>query len=356
MNAFETTSAEFPRSRHLWWEDGTLVLLDQTRLPAEEKFLRLNHLEEVIEAIYKLRVRGAPAIGIAAAYGILVALKNDVGQPLSLFVDEFINARELLFNARPTAVNLGWALSQMAAVVEHYRQADAQGLYDQLELKAFAIHSEDIAMCRKIAINGAPLFPANARIITHCNTGFLATGGMGTALGVIAAAHKSRGVKMIYADETRPLLQGARLTAWECRQLHLPCKVITDSSAAYRMATEKIDGIIVGADRIAANGDTANKIGTYGLAVAAKAHGVPFYVAAPYSTIDTTLKDGSGIPIEERPADEIIKLGDVNLAPTGTFVWAPAFDVTPAELITAIVTEAGVFHYPYDFLSAKRKS
>ena len=352
MNAFETPVAEFPRSRHLWWEDGTLVLLDQTRLPDEEKFLRLNDLEEVIEAIYKLRVRGAPAIGIAAAYGILVAMKNEIGKPLPLFVEEFVHARDFLFNARPTAVNLGWALAQMADVVNNYRQSDARGLYDRLELKAFAIHSEDIAMCGQIALNGAPLFPADARIITHCNTGFLATGGVGTALGVIAAAHKNRGVKMIYADETRPLLQGARLTAWECHKLNLPCKVITDGSAAYRMATEKIDGIIVGADRIAANGDTANKIGTYGLAVAAKAHGVPFYVAAPYSTIDTTLIDGSGIPIEERPAEEIIRLGDKNLAPIGTLAWAPAFDVTPAELIAAIVTETGVFRYPYDFLKA----
>lgn len=349
MNSSEIPGSEFPRSRHLWWEDGTLVLLDQTRLPGEEKFLRLNHLEEVIEAIYKLRVRGAPAIGIAAAYGILVALKNEVGRSLVEFQLEFINARKLLFNARPTAVNLGWALAQMGGIVSHFRQNSVPALYDQLELKALSIHSEDIQLCGKIAANGAPLFPPLARIITHCNTGFLATGGVGTALGVIAEVHKNQGVRMVYADETRPLLQGARLTAWECRKLNLPCQVMTDSSAAYRMATEKIDGVIVGADRIATNGDTANKIGTYGLAVAAKAHHVPFYVAAPYSTIDTALKDGSGIPIEERPADEIIRLGEMNLAPEGTQVWAPAFDVTPAELITGIITEAGVFRYPYNF-------
>ncbi|MCF7802128.1 MAG: S-methyl-5-thioribose-1-phosphate isomerase [Candidatus Marinimicrobia bacterium] len=338
-----------PKSRHLWWEDGTLILLDQTRLPDEEIWLRLDKLNDVVEAIYALRVRGAPAIGIAAAYGVLVGMKGKVNLPLEDFKSHLQAVKERLFNARPTAVNLGWALGKMAEIVAQFSAGDSAVLYDRLEMEAFTIHSEDIELCDRIAAHGAALFPQNARIITHCNTGFLATGGVGTALGVIAAAHKLNGVEMVYADETRPLLQGARLTAWECQQLDLPCRVMTDSSAAYRMASETIHGVIVGADRIAANGDTANKIGTYGLAVAARAHKVPFYVAAPYSTIDSALAGGENIPIEQRPETEVTTLRGISLAPEGTAAWAPAFDVTPAQLITAIITEADVFRYPYDF-------
>ncbi|MCF7797251.1 MAG: S-methyl-5-thioribose-1-phosphate isomerase [Lentisphaeria bacterium] len=338
-----------PKSRHLWWEDGTLVLLDQTRLPAEEIWLRLNTLDAVVEAIYALRVRGAPAIGIAAAYGVLVGMKEHTNLPLDEFKSHFQAVRERLFKARPTAVNLGWALGKMAGILAHFSSGNAQVLYDRLELEAFTIHSEDIELCDRIAANGASLFPPDTRIITHCNTGFLATGGVGTALGVIAAANELNGVAMVYADETRPLLQGSRLTAWECGKLGIPCRVITDSSAAYRMATETIDGVIVGADRIAANGDTANKIGTYGLAVAARAHQVPFYVAAPYSTIDVDLGKGAEIPIEQRPESEVTTFHGQPVAPQLTGAWAPAFDVTPAHLITAIITESGIFRYPYDF-------
>ncbi len=338
-----------PRSRHLWWDADGLVLMDQTLLPDDEKFLRLTTLDEVAEAIYKLRVRGAPAIGIAAAYGVLVAFRDIPPSSIEMLKKRFGEVRRRLFKARPTAVNLGWALDRMGRVMGHYTGDDPKELLEQLTLEAFSIHAEDIVLCEKIANHGASLFPARAKIITHCNTGFLATGGIGTALGVIATAHQQQGVAMVYADETRPLLQGARLTVWECRQLNLPCQVMTDSSAAYRMATEKIDGVIVGADRIALNGDTANKIGTYGLAVAARAHQVPFYVAAPYSTIDASLADGSGIPIEQRPAEEITRLRGISLAPEGSLAWAPAFDVTPAGLITGIITEAGIFRYPFDF-------
>jgi methylthioribose-1-phosphate isomerase len=294
------------------FEDGALLVLDQRALPAEERWVRCDTPEQVADCIRTLAVRGAPAIGIAAAYGMALA-------------DDREAAAELLRSTRPTAVNLAWAID---------RCRDAQ---DPLEA-ARRIHQEQRDADRRLAELGAELFGEGTRALTHCNAGALATGGIGTACGVLRAAWDRGRLVEVWVDETRPLLQGARLTAWELRKAGIPHKVVADSAAGSLMARGQVDRIVVGADRIAANGDVANKVGTYPLAVLADRHGIPFYVAAPLSTIDPATPDGAAIPIEERDPAEVLAEGDA---------FNPAFDVTPAELVTAIVTEAGVLEPPY---------
>ncbi len=321
--------------------DGYLRILDQTRLPGEVAYLECREVATVWEAIRSLRVRGAPAIGIAAAYGVCLGLGGSCSSTSELLrqVEEHAN---YLATARPTAVNLFWALERMKKRAEALADSPPFEFRSALLEEAFAIHREDRQMCEAIGRWGASLIPTSARILTHCNTGALATGGIGTALGVIYTAFLQGKKVHVYADETRPLLQGARLTMWELLQWGVPATVICDSMAAVLMRQGKVELVLVGADRIAANGDTANKIGTYNLAVVARRHGVPFYVAAPSSTFDLSLPTGDSIPIEERPPEEVLCPLGLRIAPEGASAWNPAFDVTPAELITAIICEKGI--------------
>lgn len=297
-------------------EDDAVVILDQRRLPEEEVERRLASAKEVAEAIRALAVRGAPAIGVAAAYALALAARR--GEDL----DE---ARALLSSSRPTAVNLRWALDEMAS--------------DPTPERARALHEAEVDRCLRMSRHGASLLPRGARVLTHCNTGALATGGRGSALGVIRTAWEDGLVAHVWVDETRPLLQGARLTAWELETLGIPFWVIVDAAAPSLMRTGEVDAVLVGADRIAANGDTANKVGTYGLAVAAHRHGIPFLVVAPTSTLDPTTATGAGIPVEERDPNEVTRRFPAR---------NPAFDVTPAELVSAIITEKGVHRAPYE--------
>ncbi len=317
--------------------DGYLQLIDQTLLPGEMRLLECRSVESVWEAIKMLRVRGAPAIGIAAAYGVCVAVQNSTPDNI---VNVGLQAVDYLAQSRPTAVNLFWALDRMRRVLT--APIPAMDLLAALLQEAIAIHEEDRQMCHAIGRFGAPLIPQSATLITHCNAGGLATAEYGTALSVMFTCQDDGKQLRVYADETRPLWQGARLTAWELQRRGIPTTVICDSMAAHVMQTQKIDAVIVGADRITARGDVANKIGTYGLAVVARHHGVPFYVAAPSSTFDLQLQHGSDIPIEQRNANEIISPYGHSIAPEGVHVYNPAFDVTPAELVSAIITEKGI--------------
>jgi len=319
------------------WDDTTLRILDQRALPAEETYLACTAVEEVAEAIRTLAVRGAPLIGIAAAYGMALAAR------LARDRSEILACADLLAGTRPTAVNLFWALDRCCRVVENTLDA---ALAEALLAEARAIHAEDAASCKAIARAGAELFPVGARVLTHCNAGALATGGIGTALGVIRAAHARGRVGQVWVDETRPLLQGARLTAWELGRDGIPYRLLCDNMAASLMAAGQVDAVIVGADRITRSGDFANKIGTYGVAVLAHAHNVPFYVAAPWSTVDETLETGAQIPVEQRNGDEVCRCGGQPTAPAGTEAWNPAFDVTPARLVRAFVTDRGVLPPP----------
>lgn len=323
------------------WEDGALLLLDQRELPRREVWLRLTDWRSVAEAIAGMAVRGAPAIGIAAAYALVLAVRN---RPEGRSPREaFREAAQGLAGTRPTAVNLAWAIDRMAAALEGAGECPV----GRLEEEARRIHEEDIAANLRMGDLGARLLPEGARVLTICNTGALATGGYGTALGVVRRAWEEGRLKLVYVCETRPLLQGMRLTAWELRREGIPFELIVDSAAGWLMAKRGVDAVLVGADRVAANGDTANKIGTYTLAVLAARHGVPFYVIAPTSTVDPRLPDGGQIPIEERGEGEVLRPFGVSAAPAGSRAWNPAFDVTPAELITAIVTEKGVLRPPY---------
>ena len=316
--------------RPLRWEDDALVLLDQTLLPAEERWIRLTTPEEVIEAIGVLRVRGAPAIGCAGAFAMVLAAGTAA---------EVRAAAPAIATARPTAVNLAWAVERMLRVLE---DADPTAPRAALLAEAQRIREEDEASCRAIGRYGAALLPDEPRVVTHCNAGSLATAGYGTALGVVYAAAEAGRPIRVFADETRPLLQGARLTAWELQRAGIDVTILVDSAAGSLLATGSIDAVVVGADRIAANGDVANKIGTYPLAVLAQRHGVPFYVAAPRSTIDPNCPSGADIPIESRPAEEITEGSGIRTAPVGIPVHSPAFDVTPADLVVAIITEVGL--------------
>ena len=326
------------------WKGTALALLDQTRLPVEEVWDDYTDYRAVAEAIRRLVVRGAPAIGISAAYAVCLAALEHQDRPGD-FRPGLEAALETLAASRPTAVNLFWALDRMRGVLE------AQGWTPQaipaLIREAEAIHREDIAMNRKMGKHGASLVPKGARILTHCNAGAIATGGYGTALGVVRAAHAAGHVAMVYCDETRPLLQGARLTAWELVRDGIPATLITDGMAASLMAQGKIDLVFLGCDRMAANGDFANKIGTYSVAVLAQYHGIPFYTVLPSSTIDLTIPDGKHIVIEERSPEEVTHFAGVQTAPEGVGAYNPAFDVTPHQLLTGIVTEKGVIHPPF---------
>ena len=322
--------------------DGSLRLLDQTLLPNEVRMLDCQSAEQVFEAIRSLRVRGAPAIGVAAAYGVVLGVRDAIGGGRREFDERLKTATEHLAASRPTAVNLFWALDRQRKVAERMSQALPQEVVAALLAEAKVIESEDRAMCSAIGRHGAELLHDGDGVLTHCNAGALATAGDGTALAVIYAAVGGGKRLRVFADETRPLLQGARLTAWELQQRGVPVTLICDSMAAVVMRQAKVQAVIVGADRIAANGDTANKIGTYSVACLAKRHGVPFYVAAPSSTFDLSLLTGEQIPIEERSPDEITRSFGRQTAPDGIDVYNPAFDVTPADLITAIITERGV--------------
>ena len=341
------------------WADGCLEILDQTLLPDQIEYIKCRDYNTVCQAIRRLSVRGAPAIGAAAAYGLVLgaaALQTDDGREFIAGVERIAGD---LVATRPTAVNLQWAVDRMLRVLPHSigdgigdSIGDTIGdspaaVKEKLLAEAQAIYREDLEGNRRMGQFGAELIPPEAAILTHCNAGALATAGIGTALGVIRAAHQAGKKISVYADETRPLLQGARLTAWEMRQEGIPVTIITDNMAGYLMAQGMADLVIVGADRIAANGDVANKIGTYGVAVLAKEHGLPFYVAAPLSTIDFNLSSGRDIPIEERDAAEVTGFAGRLVAPEGVNVWNPAFDVTPARLVTAIITDRGVVYPPY---------
>jgi methylthioribose-1-phosphate isomerase len=331
--------------RTLWWDDGAHVLrmIDQTLLPGEVSVLTCATSEEVAEAIRRLQVRGAPAIGVAAAYGLALGAREAVAADDPL--PQLRRIAAALRATRPTAVNLGWALDRLLAVAI---ETPVNELLTRLLTEAQAIAEEDAAACRAMGRLGAELIADGATLLTHCNAGALATAGMGTALAPIFTAHQAGKRLHVYVDETRPVLQGARLTAWELGRAGVPYTLIADNMAAYFLRRGGIRGVFVGADRIAANGDVANKIGTYGLAILAREHGVPLYVVAPRSTVDPALPDGDAIPIEERAADEVTTLAGRRIAPVDAHVANPAFDVTPARYVAAIVTEAGIAHPPYD--------
>lgn len=325
------------------WEGNTLYLLDQTRLPVQEDWIAYTDFRAVARAITDMVVRGAPAIGITAAYAYcLAALEFRNTLDFAAAMDQ---AEQVLAASRPTAVNLFWALRRMADCLN--ANGSTPEAIDVLIREAQAIHEEDVEMNRTLGDFGAAVVPAHARILTHCNAGSLATGGYGTALGVVRSAFNQGKVDMVYADETRPLLQGARLTAYELVHDNIPCTLITDNMAGFLMAQGKVDLVILGCDRMAANGDFANKIGTYSVAVNARYHGIPFYTALPSSTIDLSIEDGSGIPIEERPSGEVTHLAGVQTAPEQVRTWNPAFDVTPHQLLTGIITERGVIYPPF---------
>jgi methylthioribose-1-phosphate isomerase len=323
--------------------EGSLVLIDQTRLPGDLVELTCSEVPVVWEAIKSLRVRGAPAIGIAAGYGVVIAAAKAQGLDRSAFMAEVTKQIEYLAASRPTAVNLFWALDRMRATLQGSDSgATNASIAARLLSEAKAIHEEDRAMCRAIGKHGAPLLAEGSGVLTHCNAGGLATAEYGTALSVFFTAQDQGKSLRVFVDETRPLLQGARLTAWELAQRKIPATLICDNMAAQVMREGKVQAVVVGADRITANGDTANKIGTYGVAVLAHAHGIPFYVAAPTSTFDLSLTTGESIPIEQRAASEITHGFGRATAPEGIDVYNPAFDVTPARLIRAIITEKGV--------------
>jgi methylthioribose-1-phosphate isomerase len=329
-----------------WTAAHTVRILDQTLLPGEETYLELKTVEAVAEAIRSLRVRGAPLIGIAAAMGVVQAAGQRGGHPptggWAATLDGISEACRLLGVTRPTAVNLQWALDRMLRRAER-ACAGGEDLRDALIAEATAIWDEDRAMCERIGELGAPLIPTGSTVCTVCNAGALATGGIGTALAPVYTLHRAGRSPHVVVPETRPLLQGSRLTAWELTQAGVDCTLIGDGMVASRLRLGDIACVIVGADRIAANGDVANKIGTYGLALAAKAHGIPFYVAAPSSTLDPATPNGAGIPIEQREASEVASWRGTRTAPAGMKVWNPAFDMTPADLITAIITDKGIF-------------
>jgi methylthioribose-1-phosphate isomerase len=328
------------------WNGQRLELLDQLQLPNQIEWVKCESVEDVAEAIEKMKVRGAPAIGATAAFGVSIGARAGQELQKSDFLSYIDGVCDRLARTRPTAVNLFWAIQRMRNLISQNTDLDVPELVDLIQREAQNIAYEDVEINKSIGRNGLPLIPHNARILTHCNTGSLATVDYGTALGVIRASHASGRQVSVYADETRPYLQGARLTAFELQQDQIPVTVITDSMAGHLMKEEQIDLVIVGADRITANGDTANKIGTYSLAVLAKHHGIPFYVAAPISTLDFALASGDQIEIEQRSPDEVAIIAGKRIVPEGVPALHPAFDVTPHDLITAIITEKGVILSP----------
>jgi methylthioribose-1-phosphate isomerase len=332
------------------WQPDAVVMVDQRKLPGQEVYVHCRTAKDVARAIRTMVIRGAPAIGVAAAMGIALGMTRSRTQGTRQFAVEFNKLCDMMGATRPTAVNLFWAIDRMKRA---FSAAVAAGLsVDEIKQRLVgesqAIHDEDVASCRAMGALGASLVPAEARILTHCNAGALATAGYGTALGVIRAAAAQGKVRQVFADETRPFMQGARLTAWELVRDHVPTTVIAESMAGPLMQHGEIDVVVVGADRIAANGDVANKIGTYTVAMMAHAHGIPFFVAAPLSTIDLATPDGSGIPIEQRNAREMTHLGTTRVTPEGAGIWNPAFDVTPHRLVAGIITERGIARPPYE--------
>jgi methylthioribose-1-phosphate isomerase len=331
------------------WQDDAIVMIDQRKLPASEIYVSCKTAQEVAKAIKTMVIRGAPAIGVAAAMGIALGMRRSKATGTKQFATEFQKLCDLMAATRPTAVNLFWAIEQVKRVFAEAAQGggSVDEIKQRLEAEARRIHDADVASCRAMGAFGADLVPQDARILTHCNAGALATAGYGTALGVIRAAAEQGKKVAVLADETRPFLQGARLTAWELVRDGIDTTVITDNMAASMMRLGNVDLVVVGADRIAANGDVANKIGTYGVAVLAREHEIPFYVAAPLSTIDLNTADGSKIPIEERSDREVTHIGASRLTPAGAHIRNPAFDVTPAKYVTAIITERGIARPPF---------
>ena len=339
----ETQSSNFTDVYPVQWQDDQVILIDQTRLPLEYEQVAIADYEGMCHAIKSMVVRGAPAIGVAAAYGMYLGARPIQTGELREFVAQLEFVADQLRQTRPTAVNLFWAIDQMLNVA-YQSGEDVEYVKAQLLAQAQKIQADDLRTCQAIGAAGLTVLPEQPHkltILTHCNAGALATAGYGTAIGVIRAAWSAGRLARVYADETRPRLQGAKLTVWECVQAGIPVTLITDNMAAHCMQQKRIDAVVVGADRIARNGDTANKIGTYGLAVLCKMHDIPFFVAAPLSTIDFALDDGTQIPIEERDPGEIYQVGETRITPEGADFYNPAFDVTPAALITAIITEKG---------------
>lgn len=326
------------------WENGEVLMVDQRYLPTQETWNRYRNAEEVAEAIKTMVVRGAPAIGVSAAYGLALEAHHYQGSVPDLMALLEQKAR-LLEATRPTAINLKWALDRMLRFAHARQDHTVEAICAELVQEALEIHQEDIRLCQAIGDAGAALIPEGSRVLTHCNAGALATGDYGTALGVIRSARDK--IRHVWVDETRPFLQGARLTAWELLQEKIPCKLICDNMAGHFMQRGMVDAVVVGADRITATGAVANKIGTYSLAVLCRFHEIPLYVAAPYSTVDLNLSDGMDIPIEERESREVTHVREAQVAPDGVTVANPAFDVTPPELVSAIITERGVIRAPY---------
>lgn len=324
------------------WDENAVVMLDQTRLPAEEVYNRYTDFNSVAKAIQNMVVRGAPAIGVAAAFGVALGAREIIADTPESFFRQLENVCQIMASTRPTAVNLFWAIERMKQAAFAAKSSPLEQIRETLLQESLQIAQEDLTICKQIGKNGAALIPQQATILTHCNAGALATAGYGTALGVIRAACEAGKEIKVFADETRPWLQGARLTTWELMKDNIPVTLIADNMAGFFMSCGEINCCVVGADRIAANGDTANKIGTSTVAILAKEYGIPFYVAAPLSTIDLTCKNGSEIPIEERAATEVTHIRGLPIAPDGVTVRNPAFDVTPARYITAIITEKGV--------------
>ena len=331
------------------WRNDHVVMVDQRKLPGREVYLQLRTAREVARAIEKMVIRGAPAIGVAAAMGLALGVTKSRAKGSAALASEFYRLCDVMAGTRPTAVNLFWAIDRMKGVFSGaVRAGRSPGEIGAIIVaEAGRIHDEDVASCRALGEHGAALLPDDGRVLTHCNAGALATGGYGTALGVIRAAVEGGKRIAVYADETRPFLQGSRLTAWELLRDGIATTIVTDGVAGSLFRDGKVDAVVVGADRIAANGDVANKIGTYTVAVLAREHGVPFYVAAPTSTIDLATVDGDGIPIEERSAREVTHLGSSRVAPEGAGVWNPAFDVTPHRFVAGIITERGICRPPY---------
>jgi methylthioribose-1-phosphate isomerase len=331
------------------WQGDAIVMVDQRKLPAQEIYVRCRTAQEVARAIRTMVIRGAPAIGVAAAMGIALGMSRSTARGTRQFAVDFQKICDMMASTRPTAVNLFWAIERMKRVFGEGARAgeSPDELIARLAREARAIHDEDVASCRAMGGFGAQIVPDGARVLTHCNAGALATAGYGSALGVIRAAVEQGKRIAVFADETRPFLQGARLTAWELVREGISTTVITESMAGPLMRAGEIDLVVVGADRIAANGDTANKIGTYTVAVLAHEHKLPFYVAAPLSTIDLATPDGEHIPIEERDQREVSHLGSSRLTPEGALIRNPAFDITPHRYIAGIITEKGIFHPPY---------
>jgi len=333
--------------KSLEWRHGKVRYIDQTRLPLEERYVETDDEAVIARAIKGLEIRGAPLIGIAAAYAVVLAankLHADHPSETVASLDKVIN---VLAGTRPTAVNLFWALDRQRNVIERTKELGIASIQQELLTEAIRIHDEDSATCDRIGEHGAAVVPNAANILTHCNTGSLATGGIGTALGIVRVCWERHTLRHVYIDETRPLFQGARLTAWELQKDRIPFTLITDNTAGFLMQQGLVNVVLVGADRIAANGDVANKVGTYSLAVLARHHAIPMFVAAPSSSIDFSMRNGKEIPIEQRGGREVSEPFGTAIAPGETEVYSPAFDITPSEFVTAIITEAGVLRPPF---------